>query len=465
MRSKILLFFFMAFLGGVLLASFLKKEEIINFLSWDAGLGVIILILSLTTGIWRKYRSLILAIFLGFLIGLGRFFFSIPSFGPDDVAFYKDALPSMKVRGFIAEEVDVRPEKQYLTLETQTAFFHQKWSPIKGKILIKAPRYPEFAYGDLLEVDCHMESPPTFEKFSYADVLAKSDIYVVCYKPWINLLEKGKGSMFWGLVFQLKNLFSSQINKLFSEPEASIVAGVLMGIRRGIPENVLNDFNTVGLTHILAISGYNITLMITIFGLLFQNFNRSVRFFGIVGGILLFLLFTGFSSSVVRAAWMGIIVVIALRSGRKTNGLLVLLMSAFVMVFINPRMLVWDLSFELSFTATLGLILVMPLFEKFFQKIPFGIGENLAVTFAAQVFTTPIILYYFGRFSLISPLSNILFLPLIPWIMLFSFIALVVSFLISPLAVLFAAVAWLFLKILIVGVSFVAKVPYASLEI
>lgn len=145
------------------------------------------------------------------------------------------------------------------------------------------------------------------------------------------------------------------------------------------------------------------------------------------------------------------------------------------MVLFNPYVLAFDLSFELSFLATLGLVVFMPRFEKLFQqyheknpgnvfaRFPAFVSEGFWVTVAAQIFTTPLILYYFGKFSMIAPFVNLLFLPLVPWIMLFSFAALMISFLWMPLALPLTSFAWICLKILLGGVALAAKIPLAAI--
>ncbi len=478
-HSRFLIGFFSFFFLGV--AGF-DALPLAWALGLVAGAGGVFLVFS-----WRKYRRggevllnwkmFSVSAWSGLLIGGLVFVLNVPNFSTGDIAFYRDLEANLLVEGVVDAEVDLRSDRQYLVLATRRLGFKGRWSYVEGKLLIKAERYPEFVYGDLLRVGCQLRSPPEFEKFSYADYLAKDDIFVVCYKPKISWLAGGHGSFFWSVVYGLKTTFSGQINAIFTEPEASLAAGLLFGLRRNIPAGILDDFNRAGLTHLLAISGYNITLMITIFGLAFKAAARRVRFFGILGGIFLFLLFTGFSASVIRAAWMGFFVILASAVGRKANGLLILLWSGFVMVFLNPRMLLSDLSFELSFTATLGLILIMPVFEKFledkkkfprwkewFRRLPDFVREGLLVTMAAQVFTTPIILYYFGRFSVIAPVANIIFLPLVPFIMFFSFFALMFSFVFFPLAQLMVAISWVLIQFLVLGVHVVAHVPFASVE-
>jgi competence protein ComEC len=198
---------------------------------------------------------------------------------------------------------------------------------------------------------------------------------------------------------------------------------------------------------------------------LMKNGGRRLRFIITIGSIVFFSLLTGLSASVIRASLMGGLTVLAMFGGRKADILLVLFFSGFLMVLFNPRILFWDVSFQLSFLATLGLIVFMPFMQRFaekdiFKKIPAFVVEGLTVTLAAQVFTTPVILYYFGRLSLVAPVTNVLFLPLIPWIMMFSFAALVSGFLFLPFTVVFTACGWLLVEILLKGVAWFAALPF-----
>lgn len=448
-----------SFLIGVLLASFGL---------WWMLIGLCVVLGGLFC-VWRfqfSWRYLLVVVFTLFF-GYFRFALAIPHFAVGDLGFYKDLNVNVKFEGFISNEIRVQGDQQSFSLTVVKLFWNNNWREIQGKILVKTDRFPEFHFGDYLQIQGQIRSPPSFEGSFYPQQLAEQDIYAVIYAPRIQFLRVGSGDPFWKMVFTLKGWLSNQINVIFTEPEASLVAGLLMGIRTSIPKSILDDFNRAGLTHVLAISGYNINLMITIFGFCFVGAGRRARFFGMLCGITLFLLFTGFSGSVIRAAWMGFFVILSIANGRKGQAIINLLLSAFLMTFLNPYVLAFDLSFELSFLATLGLVLLMPLVENMnlFPKMPEFLREGLLITLAAQVFTTPLILYYFGRFSIIAPIANILFLPLIPLIMLVSFLALMISFISPLLAFPFTAMTWIFLKILLNGVHFVAAFWFASVQV
>jgi competence protein ComEC len=394
-----------------------------------------------------------------------------------EIAFYNDISEKLNFDGTVVNDPDIKGEAIYMVLEAEKLILDSREIGLQGKVLLKVDRYPQYYYGDRLRVSGFLKKP--FDQFPgsqdsnfvYSDYLAKDGIYSVMYSPMVWKTE-GAGDG-WSVLFWFKNSIKEKISELFKEPAAGVIGGILIGTRSSVPSEVMDAFNRAGLTHILAISGYNITLLINIMALLAKSFSRRGRFIFTIAVIAFFSALTGFSASVIRAALMGGLSVFALQSGRKSQALTVILLSGTIMVLINPKIMLSDISFQLSFLSTLGLILLMPFFEKFMDILksrtgispPSFIGDGLMVTLAAQIFTTPITLYYFGRFSLISPLTNVLFLPLIPLIMLASFLALVSSFMFMPWTAVMVALCWLLMEVLLKGVGFFAAFPFASLDI
>lgn len=413
------------------------------------------------------------------------------SFAPENIAYYRDLDGGVRFTGEVVGEPDLRSDGQNLVVEAREIYLPGAGaSPgpgipkeVYGKVMVKADRYPERAYGDYLDIACRLQTPPVFEKFSYAALLAKDDIFSFCTRPAIKKVSAADGERemlhrgFWRAVFAVKSSVIARVNELHSEPQASLVAGILVGARRAIPPDILQDFNTAGLTHVLAVSGYNVSMMITVFGYLLKGAARRRRYAGMFFGVLCLVAFTGFSASVLRAAWMGCIALVAQMTGRRGSGLHLLLVSGVIMVLFSPRMILVDLSFQLSFLSTLGILLFMPKIEVFEQqltarpgfrwisKIPPFMREGFYVTLAAQVFTTPLLLYQFGRFSLIAPVANIFVLPLVPWIMLFSFLGLAVSFFLYPIGQLLSYGAYVLVTLMLVLVDFFAGVPFAALQL
>lgn len=455
-RSLSIRVFLIFFLGGVGLGPLLNWWFI--FFGFLAAGGILFL---LSVNMWRKFRPVIFIGSVGFLFGITRFLLAVPNFSAQDIAFYRGLPFEVTISGTITDDPFQKNGSVYAVMEVDELIIQAKPHIVYGKVQLKLPRYPAYQYGDRLKIMGLLEKP-FFEN---------GDVYAFMGRPKVVSYSPGTDGTFdilW-FVFRLKNFLMERLEQLFTEPDASMAAGVLLGARSGIPSALLADFNKVGLTHILAISGYNITLIIELLALSLKAVPRMIRFFVTISLLLLFVLLTGFSASVIRAALMGGLSLSASLFYRRSQGLQILLLSGCIMVLIDPFLLPFDISFQLSFMATLGLLLFMPFFEKlqgFWLKVPSLVKEGLLVTVAAQLLTIPITLYYFGKLSLISFLSNVVLLPIIPFLMFFSFIALLCSLLfLWPLALVAVSIYWLWMRLLLGGVTLFASVPFASLEI
>lgn len=257
----------------------------------------------------------------------------------------------------------------------------------------------------------------------------------------------------------VRQFFIDRLDSLFPEPAASFAAGILLGARRSIPYAVLEDFRRAGLTHILAISGYNIIILIVFVTAIFSFLPRKISTWISLAVILLFTLLVGASASVVRAAIMGSLSLFARLVGRKSSGMRALFITAGIMILFDPRILFDDIGFQLSFAATAGILLFAERIKFFLKKIPeaFAIRTSLATTLAAQVFTTPLIFWHFGGISFIAPLANIVILPLVPLLMLGSFLSLIFGKIL-------AAPTWILFTIVLKLIHFFASLPFAFID-
>jgi len=340
-------------------------------------------------------------------------------------------------------------------------------SRVNGNVLITLDKYPQYHYGDLVKVYGELKAPGEFNGFNYGNYLSRYDVYSVMYRPRVQLVESGQGNSFWAAMTFLQNTFMERINQIFPEPHASFEAGLLVGARKGIPPDLMEQFNITGLTHIIAISGYNITIIIVFVMWALKGLPRRIAFGMAVVSIILFTLFVGASPAVVRASIMGILGLIALNFGRQNNIHLTVLFSASFMIFWNPKILWWDVGFQLSFAAVLGLIYVAPFFERTAKKLPeaFGMREAILMTLSAQVMALPIIILNFERLSLIAPLANLVVVFAIPPAMLFGFLAVLFSFFSTGLSMILGYLTWGVLSYIIKMIEWMAMVPYASVDI
>ena len=366
-------------------------------------------------------------------------------------------LPKVTLHGYISEEPDRRPMQTKYTVEVDG-----------GKVLVTDHAfYPLHAYGDEVTVTGILERPTQIEDFHYDRYLSRYGIYSVIYRGTVETLSSNHGSSFFSFLYTLKHRFEHKLNRLLPEPHASFMAGLLTGSRRGIPEHLLNDFQRTGLTHIIAISGYNIAIVIAVItGALFF-LPLKFRFVPAIFAIIFFTLFVGASPSVVRAAIMGGLSLFALHVGRERHSLIAILLAAALMAAWNPKFLWYDAGFQLSFLAVFGLSFLAPFLERFFKPIPniLGLRESLQMTIAAQITAVPLIIILFGQFSLVAPLANILVAPFIPIAMLFGFLGALVGFLSEPMGLLVAYFGWGALEAVIRIAEFLAKLPYASISV
>ncbi len=378
---------------------------------------------------------------------------------------------TVTLEGWISAEPDRRPmQTKYTvsvtTLETASGAIIE---PITGDVLATDQSFwPRYAYGDAIRVRGTLEKPGDIDGFRYDHYLSRFGIYAVMYRGSFAALDEPKrGNPLLGFLFALKEKFEAQTNRLYPEPHASFMAGLLTGSRKGIPENVLADFQFTGLTHIIAISGYNISIVIAIIGNALFWLPQRHRFVPSVLAIMAFTLFVGASAAVVRAAIMGILGLLALHTHNLNHARLTVLWTLVLMITWNPKQLWWDAGFQLSFLAVIGLMEVGPYLAKWVRWFPetLGIREAIQMTMAAQITAVPWIIVLFGRFSLIAPLANLLVAPFIPPAMLFGFLGTVLSILWMPLGLVVAYIGWACLEWIIQVAHALARVPYASVDI
>ncbi len=411
------------------------------------------------------------------LLGAGRYVIAIPHFDAGHVASYTDT-PDVVLDGVVAGEPDVRDRTTNLRVAARRLQIDGMWRDVEGWVLVQTGRYPAHAYGDVLRISGNLETPPVFEDFSYKDYLARQGVYTMMRRPYIEKIGHEVSNPLRAGIYALKARAQKVIAAIFPEPEASLLAGILLGIERGIPKDVMDAFSQTNTTHIIAISGFNITILAGIFAAIAGRLlGRRRATPMVIAGIALYTILVGAGAAVVRAAFMGVLYVIAIHYGRQSDALNSLVAAAVAMTLLNSYTL-WDVSFQLSFAATLGLILIVPPLTDAFEhglarfidqerarRAVQLLNEALIVTLAAQVATMPIMVYYFHKVSVVGLLANFAILPVQPAVMVLSGIAMLAGLIALPVGQVLAWVALPFPFYTIRVVEQMARLPYASVGV
>lgn len=362
--------------------------------------------------------------------------------------------------GVVIEEPDRRADFSQYVVKNQNL----------GRILVKTGNYPEYFYGDILKISGKVETPESrlgATEFNYQSYLAKDNIFSISRAPKITLLNRPESLNFYGHLLVFKKKFISVLDQILPEPKSSFLAALLVGARRTLSDDLMKAFNITGTTHIIAISGYNISIVsIMIMNFLSYLFlPRRLIFWIVIVSLLTFTLIAGAGASVVRAAIMGGLLVLAGREGRFYQITSAIVFAAAVMLFFNPYLLRYDAGFQLSFLAVLGLIYLAPHFNRWFAKLSnfLSFRANLAATLSAQIMTFPIIFWQFDRISLVATLANVLVLPAIPAAMLFGFLGGLAGLLSIKIAEILILPAWFLLSYQIFIVKFLSILPWASI--
>lgn len=261
--------------------------------------------------------------------------------------------------------------------------------------------------------------------------------------------------------------FISVINSILPEPHASLLNGILFGVKTSMPKYFYDALITTGTLHIIALSGMNISILTTVTAQTTLFMGRKASSILTICLIVLFVLFVGPSPSVVRAAMMGSLSLLAIYFGRRDWGLLSLFLVGGIMLLFDFS-LIKNLSFQLSFMATFGIILANRRVKRQFgyglsHQVKFWLKQNLIVTLSAQLFTLPIILFNFQRISLIAPIANLAIEWTIQPIMVLGFTVGIIGLIFWPLGMIIGWIVWVPLTYLIVVVETLSKIPGASI--
>jgi len=469
-NDKVHKLFFISAIGfaiGIALRSFVSSDNFTLTLLFILLGGVLFLYYFFISN--KLLQVLMVAIFV-FSAGIGMLRFDIADISTSSEKINSHMGNKVVLGGVVIDEKDERETNTKITVRIESIFGEE--IDVRNSVLVTTEQYPLWEYGDKVSVSGRLDIPKNFRsdtgrEFDYVGFLAKDNIYYQMFYPDLSLLEKDKGNIVKRNLFSLKQSFLESISVLIPEPHASLLGGLVVGAKQSLGKDLLDKFRITGVIHIVVLSGYNVTIVAEAIMRFFSFIPKRGRFILGAGSILAFMMMVGAGATVVRASIMALLVVFARATGRTHEITIALIVAGLVMLVVNPYILIFDPSFQLSFMATLGLLYLAPLIEKYFNFVPtkWQLREFATATIATQIFVLPLLIYMMGEVSLVAVFVNLLVLIFIPATMLLGFLAGIIGFVSALLALPFAYLAYGLLAYELAIVDLFAGIPFASVAI
>jgi len=401
-----------------------------------------------------------------FSFGLGILRYEMKDFHKINLTLESQVGREVSMTGRVISEPENREKNMRFEIKTD-----------EEKILVSTNLYSDIKYGDEIVVKGKLQKPGIITEsdspqsagqagrdFNYAAYLSKDDIYYTLSFAQIETLSRGNGNFIKSALLRVKGSFIDKLSMIFSEPQSSLLAGLVVAGKGALPKSILEEFRLSGVVHIVVLSGYNITIVADFLRKLFSFLSVCLATLSSAFGVILFVLMTGAEPSLVRAGIMALIAISGRAFGRGYSAPRALLVAGFLMLLHNPKILVFDPSFQLSFLATLGIIYVSPIIEKYLIRMPeqLGFRQIISTTVSTQLFVLPLLIYSMGDVSLVSFVSNILILAFIPVTMLVGFMATLLAYINPILSTPLTYIAHLLLSWILGVAHFFGGLPWAS---
>ena len=434
--------------------------------------------------IWQIYvrRPLVWSVgALFFVIGMLRFIHN-DAISPTDISRY--AGQTMTVYGTISEMPKVthleedKNKIRYLVVINGGQIAKAQKIPITGVIPVTVGQSNNMAIaepGDEVRVTGEVVLLHGYNNPAQYDSVAAAELQGIrarmsIQNQGINITNKNN-IITWQHTFGIwRNKIIANMQNVMPEHHVSILAGMLFGGYGGIPREIVADFATTGIVHILSVSGSHIALVVGVVTVLgtsvarrFTSNTKGVPLFA-AGIVTFYTVFCGLTPPVLRSLIMGLIALVAICFGREKDAGNALLISALGMMIHEPS-LIYDLSFQLSFASTAGLVFLNAKTVAMMTVFPTWLARLLAVTIAAQLGVLPFIAWYFNSFSLSSLVANVIIVPLIEWIVILGLFGACIGMMVGVVGNIIMIICSLLIAIVIQFTAWLAMVPGAKLYI
>ena len=410
--------------------------------------------------------------------GAFRYGQTIHKITPTDLSWYNDRKYDVLVTGTLIDPPDYRDAYTNLRLNVGQIENGKNILNVSGVLLAHVSINRTYEYGDEIRLRGPLQTPPQDEEFSYEDDLARQGILSYMPTSEATLLPGHDGNPIRRAVYSFRDKAVDTIYRLFPDPEASAWAGMLLGVNGGLSIPVQQAFRDTGTALVIAVSGYKISILAGIFLLLFGRLlgPRRGSLLAVLG-IAFYTFLAGANEAAVRAALMATLALFAAQIGSRAQGLNTLVFVAALMALWNPLVL-WDAGFQISFFATLGLVLYMEPLQRITERLlmrffPQSEAHQVIkcvlyyflLILAVQLTTIPIMAYQFKQIPLVALIANPLIMPAQPVVMILGGLAVVLSLIIFPVGQLMGWVAWPLTAYLIRMVELFDYLPHGTIPL
>lgn len=455
---------------GIILAEVLHLGLFFSLFTLLLLGGIIFLVFILRH---EKLFSGILIIFVIFLLGLNL---GILRTNVTEKKFIltKFAGEKVVIFGAVAGEPEDRGSYLALMIRVEVVSTESICEVVSEQVLVRADRFVDVEYGDIVRASGRIDLPEPFATdtgrvFRYDKFLEKDSVGTILPFAQIEFIEQGKGGFVKRFLFKTKARYLQTVGRFIPDPEASLLGGLTVGAKRSLGKDLERDFRLTGLIHIVVLSGYNVVIVAEAIMFSLRYFSNKLRtILGIVA-IGLFVILVGAGATIVRAGLMAAIALAARSFGREALALQALFFAGILMLVFNPMLLLHDPSFQLSFVATLGLILFSEPMERLFVWIRNRtMREITTATISVQIAVLPLLVYSVGELSIVALPANLLVLASVPSAMLFGFLTGlfgVIPFVSVFLGPVFGVISFLILKYQLFVVNVFAGLPFAAVTL
>ncbi|MFZ2152017.1 MAG: ComEC/Rec2 family competence protein, partial [Minisyncoccia bacterium] len=305
------------------------------------------------------------------------------------------------------------------------------------RIQVSTDRLTDVSYGDIVRIEGTLKSivshSKTYERIGEARI-RKGILYEVKFAEVV-FIERGQGNFFKYYSTVIHDWIQNTIITYVREPSAGFINGILIGEKHALSKEWYDAFTAVGLTHVIVLSGYNLTVIFAWTRILLRRTSFLIQNSLGALSVIILVLVSGAEAPAVRAGILVLIVALAAVLQRQQDSGYFLSLAILCMLFVNPFYFLYDVSFQLSVAATYGLVYIGPIIQTQLKRVPRMLGEVVRDTSSAQLAVLPLQLFYFGTLSWVALFVNVLVLPFIPLLMILGVLILATS--VMPVIALF----------------------------